>query len=144
MQTPATSRPSPPLPPSSTSASPVWFLCALHKRPQVRRLPQVSGNPAITDSLAVPCPVKAGSPWCCATISSCFAIANLTDYSQRHGARVSPAPAGGAAADAEAALTGLGFRPAEASAAVRAAEEELGPDAGLDALVRLALRKAAR
>jgi Holliday junction DNA helicase RuvA len=53
-------------------------------------------------------------------------------------------PAGGAAADAISALANLGFRPAEASAAVKLAEDELGPAAGLDALVRLALRKAAR
>jgi len=54
------------------------------------------------------------------------------------------APARGAAADALSALANLGFRPAEASAAVAAAEEELGPDARLDALVRLALRRAAK
>lgn len=52
--------------------------------------------------------------------------------------------AGGVAADALSALANLGFRPAEASAAVAAAEAELGPAAGLDALVRLALRKAAK
>lgn len=50
----------------------------------------------------------------------------------------------GAAQDAVSALLNLGFRPAEANAAVGAAEEELGADAGLDALVRLALRKAAK
>jgi Holliday junction DNA helicase RuvA len=55
-----------------------------------------------------------------------------------------PAPAGSASADAISALANLGFRPAEASAAVSAASDELGPDASLDALVRLALRKAAR
>ena len=54
------------------------------------------------------------------------------------------AAAGSASADAISALANLGFRPAEASAAVTAASDELGPDAGLDALVRLALRKAAR
>jgi Holliday junction DNA helicase RuvA len=53
-------------------------------------------------------------------------------------------PRGGAAADALSALANLGFKPAEASAAVAAASEELGPDASLDALVRLALRKAAK
>jgi len=53
-------------------------------------------------------------------------------------------PRGGPAADALSALANLGFRPAEASAAVAAANEELGPDASLDALVRLALRKAAK
>ncbi|HEX6741127.1 MAG TPA: Holliday junction branch migration protein RuvA [Sphingomicrobium sp.] len=55
-----------------------------------------------------------------------------------------PVPRGGAAADALSALANLGFKPAEASAAVNAAQDELGPDAGLDALVRLALRKAAK
>ena len=54
------------------------------------------------------------------------------------------APRGGAAADALSALANLGFKPAEASAAVNAAQDEIGPDAGLDALVRLALRKAAK
>jgi Holliday junction DNA helicase RuvA len=56
-------------------------------------------------------------------------------------AQVVPA---GAGADAVSALLNLGFRPAEASAAVAAAEEELGDTATLDALVRLALRKAAK
>src|SRR5881398_2204579 len=53
-----------------------------------------------------------------------------------------PGPKGSAASDALAALANLGFKPAEESAAVNAAVDELGPDAGLDALVRLALRKA--
>ena len=60
------------------------------------------------------------------------------------GAAGSPLPRAGAAADAMSALANLGFKPAEASAAVAAANEELGPDASLDALVRLALRKAAK
>lgn len=51
---------------------------------------------------------------------------------------------GGTAADALSALANLGFRPAEASAAVGAAVEELGDGATLDAVVRLALRKAAK
>jgi Holliday junction DNA helicase RuvA len=54
-----------------------------------------------------------------------------------------PAPQG-LGADAVSALANLGFRPAEAVAAVAAAEAELGPGATLDALVRAALRKAAR
>ena len=54
------------------------------------------------------------------------------------------APRGGAASDALSALANLGFKPAEASAAVNAAQDELGPDASLDALVRLALRKASK
>jgi holliday junction DNA helicase RuvA len=59
-------------------------------------------------------------------------------------AGAAPAPRGGTAADALSALANLGFKPAEASAAVNAAQDELGPDASLDALVRLALRKAAK
>jgi Holliday junction DNA helicase RuvA len=55
-----------------------------------------------------------------------------------------PTPRAGAAADALSALANLGFKPAEASAAVNAAQDELGPDANLDSLVRLALRKAAK
>jgi holliday junction DNA helicase RuvA len=55
-----------------------------------------------------------------------------------------PAPRAGAAADALSALGNLGFKPADASAAVNAAQDELGHDASLDALVRLALKKAAR
>jgi Holliday junction DNA helicase RuvA len=55
-----------------------------------------------------------------------------------------PAPRAGAAADALSALANLGFKPADASSAVNAAQDELGPEAGLDALVRLALRKAAK
>jgi Holliday junction DNA helicase RuvA len=54
------------------------------------------------------------------------------------------AGAGGFAADAVSALQNLGFRPAEAAAAVTKAEAELGPEASLDALVRLALKKAAK
>ena len=55
-----------------------------------------------------------------------------------------PVAPSGAGADAVSALLNLGFRPAEASAAVAAAEEELGAGTSLDALVRLALRKASR
>ena len=53
-------------------------------------------------------------------------------------------PAGSAANDAVSALLNLGFKPGEASNAVNAASDELGPTATLDALVRLALRKAAK
>jgi Holliday junction DNA helicase RuvA len=59
-------------------------------------------------------------------------------------AGAAPAPRAGAAADALSALANLGFKPADASAAVNAAQDELGGDASLDALVRLALRKAAK
>lgn len=64
------------------------------------------------------------------------------------GIALGPGPAapvaGGAAADAVSALLNLGFKPAEAGNAVAAAEDELGTGASLDALVRLALKKAAR
>ena len=53
-------------------------------------------------------------------------------------------PRGGISQDALSALANLGFKPADASAAVAAAVEDLGGGATLDALVRLALRKAAK
>lgn len=53
-------------------------------------------------------------------------------------------PRRGAAADALSALVNLGFKPVDASAAVNAAHDELGEHATLDALVRLALKKAAK
>ena len=56
-------------------------------------------------------------------------------------AQVAPA---GAGSDAVSALLNLGFRPGEAAAAVAAAQAELGDAASLDALVRLALKKAAK
>jgi Holliday junction DNA helicase RuvA len=55
-----------------------------------------------------------------------------------------PVPRGGAAADALSALANLGFNPAQACASVYAPQDDLGPDATLDALVRLALKKAAK
>lgn len=61
------------------------------------------------------------------------------------GGGASPAAvAAGPQSDALSALTSLGFKPGEASIAVNAAIEELGEAASLDALVRLALRKAAK
>lgn len=60
------------------------------------------------------------------------------------GTGIAALPAGGHSADAVSALQNLGFKPAEAGNAVAAAEEELGEGASLDALVRLALRKAAK
>ena len=53
------------------------------------------------------------------------------------------APVGSASADAVSALQNLGFKPAIASAAVAQAESELGEGAGLNDLVRVALKKAA-
>jgi Holliday junction DNA helicase RuvA len=55
-----------------------------------------------------------------------------------------PKAAVGLSGDAVSALSNLGFKPGEAGAAVAAAEAELGDGATLDALVRLALKKAAR
>ena len=55
-----------------------------------------------------------------------------------------PVPRGSTAADALSALANLGFKPAEASAAVNAALDEIGDGATLDALVRLALKKASK
>ena len=55
-----------------------------------------------------------------------------------------PKAVDGPVADAVSALANLGFRPVEAGAAVAAAEAELGDRASLDALVRLALKKAVR
>ncbi len=51
--------------------------------------------------------------------------------------------AGSASADAVSALENLGFKPAVAAAAVAHAQGELGEDAGLNDLVRVALKKAA-
>ena len=60
------------------------------------------------------------------------------------GPGVAAAAPGSANADAVSALLNLGFRPADAAAAVARAEAELGAEAGFDALVRTALKKAAR
>lgn len=53
-----------------------------------------------------------------------------------------PLPAGSASADAISALQNLGFKPALASSAVAFAVKELGEDAGLNDLVRVALKRA--
>jgi Holliday junction DNA helicase RuvA len=53
------------------------------------------------------------------------------------------APVGSASADAVSALQNLGFRPAVAAGAVAHAQAELGVDAGLNELVRVALKRAA-
>jgi Holliday junction DNA helicase RuvA len=60
------------------------------------------------------------------------------------GAKLIAAASGNHASDAMSALANLGFKPGEAGSAVAQAVEELGPDATLDALVRLALKKASR
>jgi Holliday junction DNA helicase RuvA len=59
------------------------------------------------------------------------------------GIAIAAAPAGSATADAVSALQNLGFKPAVASAAVAQAIDELGDDAGLNDLVRVALKRAA-
>lgn len=55
----------------------------------------------------------------------------------------SPPPPGSASADAVSALQNLGFKPAVAASAVASAQAELGSDAELNELVRVALRRAA-
>ena len=52
-------------------------------------------------------------------------------------------PAGSASADAVSALQNLGFKPNVATSAVARAIEELGEGAGLNELVRVALKRAA-
>ena len=59
------------------------------------------------------------------------------------GGEAVPLPAGSASADAISALQNLGFKPAVASTAVAAALKDLGEDAGLNDLVRVALKRAA-
>ena len=56
---------------------------------------------------------------------------------------VSVAAPGSVSGDAVSALQNLGFRPQVAASAVAQAVEELGVDAGLNALVRVALKRAA-
>ena len=78
-----------------------------------------------------------------------LALRIVTELKDKAGPALGPvvsgaARAGGAVQDALSALANLGFRPAEASAAVGAASDELGEGATLDALVRLALRKASK
>lgn len=60
------------------------------------------------------------------------------------GAKLVAGASGSHAQDAMSALANLGFKPGEAGSAVAQAVEELGPDATLDALVRLALKRASR
>ena len=59
------------------------------------------------------------------------------------GAGAPAIPPGSASADAVSALQNLGFKPAVATAAVAHAVDELGDGAGLNDLVRVALRRAA-
>jgi Holliday junction DNA helicase RuvA len=59
------------------------------------------------------------------------------------GAAMALSPPGGASADAVAALTGLGFKPAVAASAVAHAQAELGEGAAEAELIRAALKRAA-
>ena len=52
-------------------------------------------------------------------------------------------PPGSVSADAVSALQNLGFKPAVAASAVAHAQSDLGENAGLDSLVRMALKRAA-
>jgi Holliday junction DNA helicase RuvA len=52
-------------------------------------------------------------------------------------------PEGNVGVDAVSALLNLGFKPAVATQAVAAAMDEMGEDAGLNVLIRVALKKAA-
>ena len=56
---------------------------------------------------------------------------------------MAPAPAGSVSADAVSALQNLGFKPNVATDAVARALDELGEGAALNALVRVALKRAA-
>ena len=58
------------------------------------------------------------------------------------GAALAAVPAGSASADAVSALQNLGFKPNVATEAVARALDELGEGAGLNDLVRVALKKA--
>ena len=60
------------------------------------------------------------------------------------GAALAAAPAGSASSDAVSALQNLGFKPNVATEAVARALDELGEGAELNALVRVALKRAAR
>lgn len=59
------------------------------------------------------------------------------------GLAIAAAPAGSATADAVSALQNLGFKPPVATTAVAQAVDELGDGAGLNDLVRVALKRAA-
>lgn len=59
------------------------------------------------------------------------------------GGALTTVPAGSASADAVSALQNLGFKPQVATMAVARAVDELGEGAGLNDLVRVALRRAA-
>lgn len=59
------------------------------------------------------------------------------------GSPLAAVPAGSASADAVSALQNLGFKPNVAADAVARAVDELGEDAGINDLIRVALKRAA-
>lgn len=69
-------------------------------------------------------------------------LAGYTSPADTGGEGFAPPP-GDVGADAVSALQNLGFKPMVASSAVAAAVKELGGDAGLNDLVRVALKRAA-
>jgi len=81
-----------------------------------------------------------------------LAVRLLTELREKAGAMptgiafspVMPLPAGGVAADALSALVNLGYRRAEAQAAVARAAERLGESAALDQMIRESLKELAR
>lgn len=66
----------------------------------------------------------------------------LPDFEVAPAAKGGAAGAGSILADAVSALVNLGYRPAEASAAVSTAKGKVGDDASLDALIKAALKEA--
>jgi Holliday junction DNA helicase RuvA len=87
-----------------------------------------------------------------AGVGAKLAIRLLTELRDKAGAMPAgtgfspmlPVPAGGVEADALSALVNLGYRRAEAQAAVARALARLGEDAALDALIRDGLKELAR
>ena len=81
-----------------------------------------------------------------------LAVRLLTELREKAGAMptgagfspVIPPPAGGVEADALSALLNLGYRRVEAHPVVARIVERLGPEAGLDAVIRDALKELAR
>ena len=74
-------------------------------------------------------------------------VNELKDKAGSVGTLAAPLPVAnpkGALADTLSALANLGFRPMDASRAVAEAQAELGADAGVSDLLRVALRKSAR
>jgi Holliday junction DNA helicase RuvA len=71
-------------------------------------------------------------------------LAANADQQARHAASASTGPVGGVGSEALSALVNLGYRRSEAEPAIFAAVAEAGSGAGLDAIIREALRRLAR